>query len=78
MDRGIGSGNAAADTGAGSSTVTFEKGDNMVIAKDENGKILYTTVMGPNGDYQVYDENHNLVKSYSVEGISLLESKYVR
>ena len=59
-------------------TVILERKDGMVLAKDEKGKILYTTLANDKGDVMVYDQNLELVKTYSSKDMNALKEKYIQ
>ncbi|MBF0490220.1 MAG: DUF3332 family protein [Candidatus Omnitrophica bacterium] len=58
--------------------VIFERTDNSVIAKNENGEVLYSSVQNSNGDVAVYDSKGNLIQDYPAGQIALLKEKYLQ
>lgn len=59
-------------------TLTFEKGDNMVLAKNTQGDVLYASSVNENGDLTVYDRNLEPVKSYSADEVAAMKEKYTK
>lgn len=59
-------------------TITLVRADNSVLAKDQNGNILYTTMMNSKGEYQIYNQNLELVKTYSPQDVRAMQEKYVK
>ena len=59
-------------------TLTFEKGDNMVLAKNTQGDVLYASSVNDNGDLTVYDRNLEPVKSYSASEVAAMKEKYLK
>ena len=63
---------------AGQPTMTLEKVDGMVVAKDEKGNLLYTTTKNAQGEVVVYNKNLDLVKNYSGSEVDQLKEKFAR
>jgi hypothetical protein len=59
-------------------TITLEKQGNMVIAKDEAGKVVSTALMNANGQMVVLDQNMELVKAYSPAELDAMKAKFVK
>jgi hypothetical protein len=57
--------------------IIFEKSDNMITAKNEQGKVLYTSVQNQDGGVSIYDGNGKLVKNYPAGQIALLKEHYM-
>lgn len=57
--------------------VIFERTDNMITAKNEQGKVLYSSVQGQDGGVSIYDGNGKLVKNYPAGQIALLKEHYM-
>ena len=57
--------------------VIFERTDNMVMAKNEQGKVLFSSVQNPDGGISIYDGNGKLVKNYPAGQIALLKEHYM-
>lgn len=56
----------------------FERTDTGVIAKNDKGQVLYSSVQNENGDVAIYDGQGRLVKNYPAGQIALLKEKYVQ
>ncbi len=57
--------------------VIFERTDNMITAKNEQGKVLYSSVQNQDGGISIYDGNGKLVKNYPAGQIALLKERYM-
>jgi hypothetical protein len=55
----------------------FERTANGVIAKNEKGEVLYSSVQSENGDVAIYNGQGKLVKDYPAGQIALLKEKYL-
>jgi hypothetical protein len=58
--------------------VIFERTDSSVIAKNEKGQVLYSSVQNNKGDVAIYDSKGNLLKDYPAGQIALLKEKYLK
>jgi hypothetical protein len=56
----------------------FEHTATGVIAKNDKGQILYSSVQSENGDVAIYNGDGKLVKAYPAGQIALLKEKYVQ
>jgi len=61
----------------GNHGVIFERSDNMITAKNEQGKVLYSSVQEKDGGVSIYDGNGKLVKNYPAGQIALLKERYM-
>lgn len=61
----------------GNHGIIFEKTDTMITAKNEQGKVLYSSVQGKDGGVSIYDGNGKLVKNYPAGQIALLKERYM-
>lgn len=59
-------------------TVTIEKSDNMVLAKNTQGDVLYASSVNENGGLTVYDSNLEPVKTYSADEVAVMKEKYTK
>ena len=57
--------------------VIFERTDDMITAKNEQGKVLYSSVQDQDGGISIYDGNGKLVKNYPAGQIALLKERYM-
>ena len=57
--------------------VIFERTDNMITAKNEQGQVLYSSVQNDDGGVSIYDGNGKLVKNYPAGQIALLKEHYM-
>lgn len=57
--------------------VIFEKTDNMITAKNEQGKVLYSSVQNQDGGVSIYDGNGKLVRNFPAGQIALLKERYM-
>jgi len=57
--------------------VIFERTDNMITAKNEQGKVLYSSVQNSDGGVSIYDGNGKLVKNYPAGQIAMLKERYM-
>jgi len=57
--------------------IIFEKSNNMVMAKNEQGKVLYSSVQSEDGGVAIYDGNGKLVKNFPAGQIALLKEHYM-
>lgn len=66
-------------TNAGAKTVILErKSDGSVLAKDQNGGVLYSAARSSNGDVVVYDKDLKLVKAVSTDESARLQEKFMK
>ena len=65
-----------ASTGNGG--VIFEKTDSAVVAKNEKGQVMYTSVQKESGEVAIYDGNGKLVKEAPAGQIALLKEKCLK
>lgn len=63
---------------SGNRGVIFERTDSSVMAKNEKGEVLYSSVQSPNGNVAIYDSKGNLIKDYPAGQIALLKEKYLQ
>ena len=56
----------------------FERTATGVIAKNEKGQVLYSSVQGADGDVAIYNAQGKLVKDYPAGQIALLKEKYTQ
>jgi hypothetical protein len=56
----------------------FEHTPTGIVAKNDKGQVLYSSVQGDNGDVSVYDASGKLVKHYPAGQIALLKEKYIQ
>ena len=61
----------------GNHGMIFEKTDKMITAKNEQGKVLYSSVQSDDGGVSIYDGNGKLVKNYPAGQIALLKEHYM-
>jgi len=61
----------------GNHGIIFEKTDKMITAKNEHGKVLYSSVQSDDGAVSIYDGNGKLVKNYPAGQIALLKEHYM-
>jgi hypothetical protein len=57
--------------------IIFERTDNMVTAKNEQGKVLFSSVQNQDGGVSIYNADGKLVKNYPAGQIALLKEKYM-
>jgi hypothetical protein len=57
--------------------VIFERTDNTIIAKNDKGQVLYSSVQAQDGGVSIYDGNGKLVKNYPAGQIALLKERYM-
>ena len=55
----------------------FERTASGVIAKNDKGQVLYSSVQSENGDVSIYNGQGKLVKNYPAGQIALLKEKYL-
>ena len=55
----------------------FERTATGVIAKNDKGQVLYSSVQSENGDVSIYNAQGKLVKNYPAGQIALLKEKYI-
>jgi hypothetical protein len=63
---------------AGNKGVIFERSATGVIAKDEHGKVLFSSVSSEQGNVAIYDAQGKLVKDYPAGQIALLKEEYLK
>jgi hypothetical protein len=56
-------------------TLVFERNNEMVLAKNDQGQTLYSSVKGEDGNINVYDGSGKLIKNYSAEEVESLKEK---
>jgi len=56
----------------------FQRTASGVVAKNDKGQVLYTSVQNENGDVAIYDGTGKLVKNYPSGQIALLKEKYIQ
>jgi hypothetical protein len=56
----------------------FEHTATGVIAKNDKGQVLYSSVQSENGDVAIYNAQGKLVKNYPAGQIALLKEKYIQ
>jgi hypothetical protein len=56
-------------------TLVFERNNQMVLAKNDQGQTLYSSVKGEDGNINVYDGSGKLIKNYSAEEVGSLKEK---
>ena len=57
--------------------IIFQRTDNTVVAKNEKGQLLYSSVQAQDGGISIYDANGKLVKNYPAGQIALLKEHYM-
>ena len=60
------------------STVVLEKAGPMILAKNEKGDVLYSTMANDKGEINVYDQNLQMVKTYSPSEVTSMKEKYLK
>ena len=55
----------------------FERTATGVLAKNEKGQVLYSSVQSENGDVSIYNAQGKLVKNFPAGQIALLKEKYM-
>ena len=63
--------------GSNNHGVIFERAQGMITAKNEQGKVLYSSVENKDGGISIYDGNGKLVKDYPAGQIALLKEHYM-
>ena len=61
----------------GNHGIIFEKTDKMITAKNDQGKVLYSSVQNDDGGVSIYDGKGKLVKNYPAGQIALLKEHYM-
>jgi hypothetical protein len=56
----------------------FERTSTGILAKNDKGQVLYSSVQSENGDVSVYDGSGKLVKNYPAGQIAMLKEKYIQ
>ena len=59
-------------------TIVFERTDTKVVAKDQNGGVLYSSAKGENGDITVYNGQGKLVKKYPAVQVASIKEKLLQ
>ncbi len=59
-------------------TLVLEKNDQMVVAKNTKGQVLYSSIKSEAGDIAVYNADGQLVKNYSAGQVESLKEDYLR
>ncbi len=62
---------------AGNHGIIFERTDNTITAKNESGKVLYSSVQNQDGGVSIYDGKGKLVKNYPAGQIAMLKERYM-
>jgi PBP1b-binding outer membrane lipoprotein LpoB len=62
----------------GNGGMIFERSSSGVLAKNEKGEVLYSSVQNADGAVTIYDSKGNLVKDYPAGQIALLKEKYLQ
>ena len=62
----------------GNHGVVFEKTESAVVAKNEKGQVMYSSVQKESGEVAIYDGNGKLIKEYPAGQIALLKEKYLQ
>jgi len=57
-------------------TVTVEKQGNMIVAKDQSGKILSASLKNEQGQVLVLNQKLELTKTYSPQEIQAMKARY--
>ena len=58
--------------------IIFERTSTGILAKNDKGQVLYSSVQNENGDVAIYDASGKLVKNYPAGQIALLKEKYIQ
>ena len=53
----------------------LEKSDDMILAKNEQGQVLFSSVKDDKGQVVVYDKNLDVVKTYSAKDVDSIKEK---
>ena len=61
----------------GNHGIIFEKTEKMITAKNDQGKVLYSSVQNEDGGVSIYDGKGKLVKNYPAGQIALLKEHYM-
>lgn len=56
-------------------TVVLEKTDQLVMAKNDKGEVLYGSKMNDQGELVVYDRDLQVVKKFSVDEVSAIKER---
>ena len=56
-------------------TLVLERKDGVILAKNEQGQMLYSSMANDKGGINVYDQNLQLVKSYSSDDVNALKER---
>ena len=59
-------------------TIVFERTDKMVVAKDQNGGVLYSSMKSENGDIAIYNGKGKLVKKYPAVQVASIKEKVLQ
>ncbi len=57
--------------------LVLERSSDMILAKNEQGDVVFSSMMNNKGDITVYDQNLKPVKTYSSREISTAKEKYL-
>ena len=60
------------------SSFLLERTDQLVLAKNDKGQVLYSSMKNDQGDVTIYNSNGNLVKNYSADEVASLKEKFLR
>lgn len=58
--------------------LVFERTDKMILAKNTQGQLLFSSVRNDNGDVLVYDGNGRLVKNYTAQQVAALKEQFLK
>ena len=67
---------AAQKKGLHEAQITLVKNGNTVVTKDKNGGVLYTTTKTDSGDFLVYNNKQELVRSYTPDQIAQVKQEF--
>lgn len=62
----------------GKDQLVLEKSDQMVLAKNTKGDVLFSSMKNEAGDISVYDSKGKLVKTYSASDVSAMKENRIR
>lgn len=58
--------------------ITLERNDKMVLAKNDKGQVLFSSMKNDNGSIAVYNGSGELVKSYSADEVQALKDEFLK
>jgi len=64
--------------GQDNTPITLERNDSMVMAKNEKGQVLFSSMKNDSGDIAVYDGNGELVRSYSADEVQSFKDEFLK